>query len=339
MVAAMYVLDPTKVWPMIAPDGSVYYQVRRNPLSGLAGDIPIPGGDDQIVVPATEIMHDLMVPLFHPLVGVTPLYACGLAATQGLTIQQNSNQFFASGSNPGGVLTAPGAIADDTAQRLKDYWDANFTGANVGKVAVLGDGLKYEAMTVNATDAKLIETLNWTADVICACYHVPPHMIGVGTAPHFTSIEPMLQQYHALCLQSLLTSCESVLDDGLGLDGTPYGTEFDIDDLIWLDTDTRAKAAQQASGTLSPNETRKKFYGYGPVKGGDSPMVQQYSLDAQYEFLPKTVLEIGYVGTRGTRLASTGEGRMTCLSPVFCRAVLYNRQDSISPRLTGNRWQ
>ena len=37
----------------------------------------------------------------------------------------------------------------------------------------------------------------------------------------------------------------------------------------------------------------------------DSPMVQQYSLDAQYEFLPKTVLEVGYVGTRGTRLADS----------------------------------
>jgi hypothetical protein len=37
----------------------------------------------------------------------------------------------------------------------------------------------------------------------------------------------------------------------------------------------------------------------------DSPMVQQYSLETQYEFLPKTVLEVGYVGTRGTRLASS----------------------------------
>lgn len=37
----------------------------------------------------------------------------------------------------------------------------------------------------------------------------------------------------------------------------------------------------------------------------DSPMVQQYSLDAQYEFLPRTVLEVGFVGTRGTRLASS----------------------------------
>jgi len=37
----------------------------------------------------------------------------------------------------------------------------------------------------------------------------------------------------------------------------------------------------------------------------DSPIVQQYSLETQYEFLPKTVLEVGYVGSRGTRLASS----------------------------------
>lgn len=37
----------------------------------------------------------------------------------------------------------------------------------------------------------------------------------------------------------------------------------------------------------------------------DSPMVQQFSLDLQYEFLPRTLLEVGYVGTRGTRLASS----------------------------------
>jgi len=37
----------------------------------------------------------------------------------------------------------------------------------------------------------------------------------------------------------------------------------------------------------------------------DSPIVEQYSLETQYEFLPKTVLEVGYVGTRGTRLASS----------------------------------
>jgi len=36
------------------------------------------------------------------------------------------------------ILSAPGAISDETAARLKTHWDANYTGNNAGKVAVVG---------------------------------------------------------------------------------------------------------------------------------------------------------------------------------------------------------
>lgn len=278
VVRALYVLDPTRVVPLVAPDGAVYYELRRDDLSGLAKS------GEPVTVPASEIIHDMMIPLFHPLIGVSPLYACGLSALQGLTMQKTSNKFFAGGAAPGGVLTAPGAIADDTAKRLKDYWDQNFTGDNVGKVAVLGDGLKYEALTVNAADAQLIEQLRWTAETICSCYHVPAFKVGVGPPPPYNSVDALNQQYYSDCIQSLLRSLEAVLDEGLGLQGTDYGTEFDIDDLIWLDTSTRTKAAAEAigSGAVAPNEARRKWFGLGPVDGGDTPymQVQNYALSA-----------------------------------------------------------
>jgi len=278
VVAALYVLDPTKVCPLVAPDGAVYYELRSQELAGVLG------ADAPITVPASEIIHDRMIALFHPLIGVTPLYACGLSALQGLTIQQTSNKFFSSGAQPSGILTAPGAIKDETAARLKDYWTTNFSGDNVGKVAVVGDGLKYEAMTVNAVDAQLIEQLRWTAETICACYHVPSFMVGVGPAPPFNSVEPMQQQYYSQCIQSLVVSCEASLDEGLGIAGTDLGTEFDIDDLIYMDTATRTKAASDAigSGAVSPNEARRKYFGLGSVQGGNTPYMQQqnYSLAA-----------------------------------------------------------
>ncbi|MNU03698.1 Phage portal protein [compost metagenome] len=74
-----------------------------------------------MVVPAREIIHDTMICLFHPLVGVSPIYACGLAAMQGMAIQDQSAQFFANGSKPSGILTAPKSISDETAQRLKEH--------------------------------------------------------------------------------------------------------------------------------------------------------------------------------------------------------------------------
>lgn len=273
VVTALYLLDPLRVTPLVSDDGAVFYQLRTDNLAALT---------EQVIVPAREIIHDLVLPLFHALVGVSPIYACGLAATQGTQIQNNSTKFFANQSRPSGVLTAPGAIGDETAARLKTAWEENFTGANAGRVAVLGDGLKYEQMVINAADSQLIEQLRWTAETVCTCFHVPAYMIGVGPVPGFQNVEALNQQYYSQCLQSLIESAEVALDEGLELPGA-LGTEFDLDGLLRMDTATRFKTHSDAigGGWLSPNEVRLKE-DYEPVEGGDSPMLQQqnYSLAA-----------------------------------------------------------
>jgi HK97 family phage portal protein len=282
VVVALYVLDPAFVTPLIAPDGSVYYQIKRDDLSWL-GDPDL----TEITIPASEIIHDLMVPIFHPLCGVTPLYACGLSILQGQSIQRNSTSFFSNGSRPGGILTAPGLISAETAKRLKDDWELNFSGDQQGRVAVLGDGLKYEGMTVNAADAQLIDQLKWSAETVCSCYHVPPYMVAIGPPPPYAHVGILIQQYYAQCIQSLLANFEAALDRGLEFNRPTIGTEFNIDDLSWMDNEARTKAGIDAiaGALLSPNEARRKYMGVGSVKGGDSPMAQQqyYSLAALAE--------------------------------------------------------
>lgn len=284
VVSNLYVLDPTLVTVLVAPDGAVFYELRTDYLS----HVP----EETITVPASEIIHDRWNTINHPLVGVSPIHACGLAALQGIRIQENATKFFASGSNPGGVLSAPGHINDDTARRLKEYWDTNYGsgGPNVGKVAVLGDGLKYEQMMMSATDAQLIEQLKWTAEMVASVFGVPAHMIGIGQAPTYNNIEALNAQYYAQCLQVHIESIELALDEGLELKtdqaGRQLGTEFDLDDLLRMDTATKVKAAADAIGAaiMAPNEARKKF-DLPPVKGGESPYLQQqnFSLAALAE--------------------------------------------------------
>ena len=141
------------------------YRLGEDDLSGLPNQMP--------AAPASEIIHDRMNCLFHPLVGLSPIYACGLAATQGLKIQNNSAKFFENMSRPSGVLTGPGEIKDETAKRMKDDWDENFGGDKIGRVAVLGDGLKYESMAINAVDSQMLEQLKATAEMVCSTFHVP----------------------------------------------------------------------------------------------------------------------------------------------------------------------
>lgn len=274
VVVAMYVLDPQRVRPLVATDGSVYYQLSQDYLSGLVSI--------DVTVPAREIIHDVMYALYHPLVGLSPIMACGLSAMVGLKIQQNSVNLFANGSNPGGVLTAPGAISDPTAARLKAYWESNFTGANVGKVAILGDGLKFEPMVMKAIDAQLIDQLKWSSESVCSTYHVPPYMVGVGPPPNYNNIQALSVQYFTQCIQELVESFELVLDEGLALPDK-YGVEFDVDDLLRMDSTSMMEVLSKGvqAGLYAPNDGRKKL-NLKPVAGGAQPYLQQqnYSLEA-----------------------------------------------------------
>jgi HK97 family phage portal protein len=205
-----------------------------------------------------------------------------LAATQGLKIQQNSTKQFTNMSRPAGILTAPGAIADATAARLKASWEANYGGDNFGKTAVLGDGLEYKAVAVNAVDSQLIEQLRWTSEDVCRAFGVPAYKIGVGPMPAYNNVEALQQAYYSETLQELIECIELLLDEGLELPAR-YGTEFDLDGLLRMDTLTFTQVLKEQVGAalLAPDEGRAKL-GYGPVPGGKYPYLQQqnYSLEA-----------------------------------------------------------
>lgn len=273
VVKALYVLDWTLVTPLVADDGSVFYQLKTDRLAGLP---------ESVAVPAREIIHDRFNCFYHPLVGLSPIFAGGLAATQGLAIQNDSTTFFQNGAQPGGILTAPASISDETAKRLKEHWEQNFSGRNSGKVAVLGDGLKYEPMKAKAVDSQLIEQLKWTAEVVCSTYHVPPYKIGVGQMPTYNNVQALNIEYYSQCLQVLIEAIELCLDEGLGM-GDDIGTEFDIDNLLRMDTTALINAEKEAvgAGIKSPNEARRRL-DLKPVAGGNSPYLQQqnYSLEA-----------------------------------------------------------
>lgn len=277
-VVGMYVLDWSLVRPLIADNGDVFYELNADKLSGV---------EQTVVVPAREIIHDRFNTLFHPLIGVSPIFAAGLAATHGLAILQQATKFFQNGSRPGGILTAPGAIGDDTAARLKEAWQTNYTGENAGKVAVLGDGLKYEAMATASKDAQLIEQLKFTAEMVCSVYHVPSYKIGLGQMPTAGNVESLNIEYYSQCLQSLLESIELLLDEGLGLrgelgSGLNLGTEFDIDNLLRMDTVSQLNALDKARSVMTLDERRRKLnLGPMPVGGATVYLQQQdHSIEA-----------------------------------------------------------
>lgn len=271
VVTALYVLDPNRVEPLLAPDGSLFYRLDTDELS----DLP-----DRIIVPAREIIHDRMNPLHHPLIGVSPIYAAGLAATQGRRIQEESATFFANGAKPGGYLQSDEEIDQTDADEISASWRTAYSGANAGNVAVLADGLKYQALSISAHDSQLIEQLGWSGKVVCQAFGVPPYKAGVGDAPANNTVEASNQQYYSDCLQTHFEHIELLLDEGLSMP-EGLGTEFDLDDLLRLDSKTLMEVLDKAKGKLTVNEQRRKL-GAKPVAGGDTVYLQEqdHSLEA-----------------------------------------------------------
>jgi HK97 family phage portal protein len=268
VVDALYLLDPTRIKVLQAPDGSYFYELCPNNGLGL------PDTDNTVIVPASEIIHDVMCPLFHPKLGVSPIFAAGWPALLAKHILNNSQKLFQNGSSPGGVLTAPGNISKDTADRVKAYFDSEFSGDNFGKVAVLGDGLTYTPVGMaSAVDSQLIDILRWTDEQIAKCFHMPLFKVG-GPLPPYSSVEAVTQIYYSDCLQAHATSFEQVFSKGLEL---PLGmaVSLDIDDLNRMDSATTMDVATKGvnGSVFTPNEARRRF-DLKPLKGGDTVYMQ-----------------------------------------------------------------
>jgi len=269
IVTGLYILDPRLVTPLVADDGSVWYQLRRDYLTGVNKDITIP---------ASEIIHDRAICLFHPLMGVSPIFACGITTTQGRKIQQNSAKFFENMSRPSGQLTAPGEISTSTAERLKREFEENFSGGNIGRMFVGGDGLKYEGFTIPPVEAQMIEQLEWTVQDVARCFHVPLHKIGAGQNVTFSNIAALNQDYYSQTLQVLIEAIELLLDEGLAVPA-PMGTELDLEGLLRMDPLARAEVNQKnvTSGVWAPNEARL-IDNLKPVTGGNIPFMQKQNV-------------------------------------------------------------
>lgn len=275
VVTALYLLDPSKVEPLVSPDGAVYYRLHADDLNGLR--------EDELILPASEIIHDRMNCLFHPLVGVSPLYACGVAAGHGLAIQQQSSTFFGNGARPSGVLTAPGAISQESADRIKEAWETKFNGVSAGKIAVLGDGLAYEPMVMSATDSQLVELLKMSAEIVCSVFHVPPAKIGLAQDNNASNAEIRDRNYYSDCLQSHIEQFELCMDEGLGIgygvkvEGRVIGVDLDVDGGLWrMDTASLISAMGNgvAQAVITTDEARSRLE-LPKVKGGDVIWRQQ----------------------------------------------------------------
>lgn len=271
VVSDLYVLDPERVLPLVTNAGEVYYRLYTSPLH----DLPPPLSGDNLIVPASEIIHDRCVALHHDLIGVPPLAAAYWPALKNMKIMRSETQFFANNAQPGGLLTAPAGMSEKDADAVKDYWNTNFTGQNSGRVAVIGADMKFTPFAMKSVDSQLVDQMQYSDQQICQPFGISPFKVGIGAMPTGMTADDLTQMYYSDALQTHIERMEELLTAGLKI-SSPLSVELDLSPLLRMNEAKRAAIeVSLVGGKLKTPDEGRKSLNMPTTAGGNTLWGQQ----------------------------------------------------------------
>ena len=245
-----------------------FYQVSANELAEI---------DTARMVPARAMFHHRMAHFNDPLIGVTPMIAAAVSSQAGLAILRQSMRFFQRMARPSGLLQTAKALDRGKAEQIKERFQRIFAGEEgAGDVAVLEEGLQWQALTMTAVDSDLINQLRYTVEDVARVYGVPLFMLGDLTKATYSSAEQLAQLYLNQCLSAHMKALEWRFSQFFGMNVRREFLAFDTDELLRAELRTRIEALSRGvqGGILTPNEARR-VDGRDPVEGGDQIFMQQ----------------------------------------------------------------
>ena len=174
-----------------------------------------------------------------------------------------------SGSHPSGFLSAPGAISKDTANRLKETWNS-FSGNSAGRVAIAGDGLKFESLSITPEAAELLESRRFGVQEIARLFLVPPIFAGDYSSSTFTNAETMVRLFGSFCLGQWATKLQQ--EFSLSVLSREYEMVIDLSAFLRGDDKTRWETwnIAKSQNILTVDEIRANE-GYGPMPKANIP--------------------------------------------------------------------
>lgn len=253
-VIALYPLLPNKMDVSRAANGELLYTYYRDfDESGIKPE----GG--YVTLRKDEVLH---IPGlgFDGLIGYSPIAMSKNAIGMSLATEEYGASFFANGANPGGVLEHPGVIKD--IQRVKDSWNTAYQGSgNAHKIAVLEEGMKFQAIGIPPEEAQFLETRKFQIDEIARIFRVPPHMVGDLEKSSFSNIEQQSLEFVKYTLDPWVVRWEQSLQQSLILPSEKASLmiRFNLDGLLRGDYQSRMNgyAVGRQNGWMSANDIRE----------------------------------------------------------------------------------
>jgi hypothetical protein len=207
--------------------------------------------------------------------GMSPIEVCWDKIQTYNELQSSIYSLVASNMVPSGLLTAPGDVpktaVDQIRQQLQKRRDAK--GRERTDPLVLGAGMNYVQMGLDAQRIQATETLRELEAAICAAFRIQPAVIGssAGMAVStYNNLKSAFSEYTTLLRVPFWNAIEEQMEAGLTRDYPGIQLAFDLSQVEAMkpEPDEASLLSQFTSNVVTQNEIRSKL-GYEPAEDGD----------------------------------------------------------------------
>ncbi len=218
-----------------------------------------------------EIWHRRAYPVPGAVLGLSPVAHHAATIGQGLAAQQFGSQFFSDGAHPTGILSTEKPVGQSGAKTIKERFMAAIGGSR--EPAVLGSGMKFQAIQVAPDESQFLETQRYAAADTARIYGPGiPELLGYETHTGLTysNIEGRSLDLLKYALGPWITRCERWLSTLLP---SERYLRFNRDALLASTTLERYRVHALAlqNKIRVPNEVRE-LEDLPPAEWGDDPL-------------------------------------------------------------------
>ncbi len=235
--------------------------------------ISVQGGDDVFLL--QDEVFDLRM---FTVDGINPCSIIKLArGSLGLTkaTEDYGSAFFGNSSVPKGALVSDKKIDTETGKELREQWEEKHRGSeNAHKIAIMGNGLKWQQLGLTAEDSQYLQTRQFQLDEVSRWFGVQPHLVANLLRSTNNNIEAQGQEFLTFTLRPWLIRTEQAIRRDLITAKRTFFAEFLVDALLRGDFKTRTEGYNRLvmAGIMTRNQARS-LEGWNPLPGLDDPLV------------------------------------------------------------------
>jgi HK97 family phage portal protein len=232
-------------------------------------------GSDVAILAEENVLH--IKEIGNGLIGLSRLEHMRATASEAANAQTASNNMFANGGKPTGILMVDKVLKPDQREAVRKSF-GEIASNNTSRLFVLEADMKYQQVNLSPADQQILETRRFGVEEICRWFGVPAVLLNHANVTTWGSgVEQLLEGFYKLTVRPILVRIEQNITRRVltPAERARFTVEFSFDALLRSSAKDRYALGAQGvqNGLITRNEFRQ-LENLPPIAGGDEITAQ-----------------------------------------------------------------